>query len=63
MLKYFNGKIISTSSILPLFAIWSVIFALRLNESIELFPLSSTILPFTAAISLKYCHKLPYVFE
>ena len=71
LLKYFNGTIISTSTlpaILPLLlsaAVWPVIFVLKLNESVALAPLKSTILPslFTAGISLQYYHKLPDVFE
>ena len=51
--------------IIPLSLIWPVIFILKLNESVELAPLKSAILPllFTASISRKYCHNLPDVFE
>ena len=43
----------------------SLVFVLKLNESVALAPLKSTILPslFTAGISIQYCHKLPDVFE
>ena len=65
LLKYFNQTIILTLSILPLLSVWPVIFILKLNESVALAPLKSTILPllFTAGIFLQYCHKLPDVFE
>ena len=64
LLKYFKRAIILTLSILPLLSVWPVIFILKLNESVALAPLKSTILPllFTAGISLQYCHKLPDVF-
>ena len=64
-LKYFNGTVTSILSILPLSPVWPVIFYLKLNESVALAPLNSTILQllFTAGISLQYCHKLPDVFE
>ena len=63
--SYFNGTIISTPSILALLLVWPVILVLKLNESVALAPLKSTILPllFTAGISLRYYHKLPDVFE
>ena len=63
--KWLNGTIVSTPSIPPLFPVCPVIFALTLNESVALAPLSSTILPlsFTAGISLQYYHKLPDVLE
>ena len=66
LLKYFNGTIISTSCILPSSQVWPVIFVLKLNESVALAPLKSTIFlsSFTAVISLQhYYHKLPDVFE
>ena len=61
LLKYFNGTIISTLSILPLSPVWPVIFVLKLNESVALAPLKAAILPtlFTVGISLQYYHKLP----
>ena len=49
LLKYFNGTSIWTSippAILPLLlltAVWPVIFAFKLNESVALAPLKSTI--------------------
>ena len=57
--------VLSTLSILPSSSVWPAIFVLQLNESVALAPLKSTILPslFTAGISLKYCYKLPDVFE
>ena len=65
LLKYFNGTIISKLSISPSSSVWPVIFALKLNESVTLAPLKSTISPllFTAGIALQYCHKLPDVLE
>ena len=65
LLKYFNGRIISTLSILPLSPVWLVIFVLKLNKSVALVPLKATILSalFTAGISLQYFHKLPGVFD
>ena len=50
LFKYFNGAIISTPSILHLFPVRPVIFAVKLNESVALAPLNSTIktLLFTA---------------
>ena len=71
LIKYFNGTIISTSTlptILPsllLLAVWPVIFVLTVNESVALAPLKSTIAPllFTARTSLQYCHRFPDVFE
>ena len=33
LLKYFNGTIISTSFVLPLFGVFPVIFILDLNDS------------------------------
>ena len=64
-LKYFNGTIISTLSILPLLPVLPVIFVLKLNESVALAPIKLTIasLSSTVGTSLKYCHKLPDVFE
>ena len=58
LLKHFNGTIVSTLSILSLLPVCPVIFALKLNESVVLAPLNSTILPllFTAGISLQYSH-------
>ena len=43
----------------------SLVFNLKLNESVALAPLKSTILPslFTAGISIQYCHQFPNVFE
>ena len=60
-----NGTVIPTPAILPLVPVWPVIFAFKLNESVALAPLNSTIFPlsFVAGISLQYCHKLPDVFE
>ena len=65
LLKYFNGTIISTLSILPLSLVLRAIFVLKLNESVTLSPLKSTILPllFTAGISLQYSHKFPDVLQ
>ena len=65
LLKYFNATITSTLSILPLLSVWPVIFYLKLNESVALAPLKSTISPllFSVDISMQYCHKLPDVFE
>ena len=65
LLKYFNEAIIPTLSILPLLSVWPVIFTLKLNESVALVPLNSTILSllFTAGIFLQNCHKLPDGFE
>ena len=71
LLRYFSGTIISTSTlpgISPLtlsVTVWLVIFALKLNESVALAPLKSTIAPplFTAGISVQYFHKPPDVFE
>ena len=62
--KYFNGTIISTSFV-PSFSVWPVIFSLKLNERVRLASPKSSISPllFTADISLQYCHKLPDVFE
>ena len=59
LLKYFDGTIISTLFILPSSSVWPVIFVLKLNESVVLAPLKSTMLPalFTTCISLQYCHK------
>ena len=58
LLKYFSGTIISISTlpaIVPLLPspVWPVIFALKLNESVALLPLKSTIAPplFIAGIS------------
>ena len=64
LLKYFNGTIISTLFISPSSSVWPVIFASKLNESVALATLKSTIIPllFTAGISLQYCHKLLHVF-
>ena len=62
LLRYFSGTIISTSTlpaILPLLllaAVWPVIFVLKLNETVALAPLKSTIVPasFTDGIYLQY---------
>ena len=63
LLKYFNGTIISTSFVPP-FPVYPVIFAFNLNESAvlssEKIMISS--LAYRAGISLQYCHKLPVVF-
>ena len=55
LLKYFNGTIISTSFVFPLFGVFPVTFTLDLNdsESVEL----------SFGSSLWYCHQLPEVFE
>ena len=65
LLKYFNRTIISTLSILPSLPVLPVIFVLKLNKSVALAPLKSTISPSssTAVISLQYCQKLQDVFE
>ena len=63
LLKYFSGTIISTSFVPP-FPVWPVIFALKLNESVVLPTVNSVIslLLFWAGISLQHYHKLPVVF-
>ena len=60
LLEYFNGTIISTLSISPSLLVWLVIFVLKLNESVALASLKSTISPllFRAGTSLQYCYKL-----
>ena len=65
LLQYFNGNIISTLFISPSSSILPAISYLKLNESVALAPLKSTIAPllFTAAMSLQYSHNLPDVFE
>ena len=55
LLKYFNDTIISTSFSLPSEEVLPVTFTLGLYDS-ESAKLSS-------GSSLKYCHKLPNVFE
>ena len=65
LLRYFNGTVISTF-FLPLLPFLPVNFSLRLNESVEaLASVHSVIAPSlsTAATSLEYYHKIPYVFE
>ena len=71
LFTYFNGTIISTSTLpvilalLLLAVVWPVIFVLKLNEAVVLAPLKLAIssLSFTAGLSLQYCHKLPDVFQ
>ena len=57
LLRYFSGTIISTL-IIPSLLVWPVNLFLKLNESVLLAPLKATIfpLPYTAGISLQYCH-------
>ena len=65
LLRYFNGAIISTSFVLP-FPVSRVIFCLNFNEALLLLPLRKSIilrLLSKAGSSLKYCYKLPDVFE
>ena len=45
LLRYFIGTITSTPSILPSLLVWSVIFALNLNESVVLVAVKSITLP------------------
>ena len=65
MLRYLKGTIISTPFVSPSLFVWPVVFVLKLDESLALAPVKSTILPslFAAGIFLQYCHKLPDVFE
>ena len=60
LLNYFNGTIILTSFVRSS-PVSPVIFSLKLNKSVVLVSLKSTISPlsFTAGISLQYCNKLP----
>ena len=50
---------------LLLAAVWTVIFVLKLNESVALAPLKLTVSPSlsTAGISLQYYHRLWDIFE
>ena len=63
LLNYFSGTIISTL-IIPLLLLWPVILVLKLNKSLALAPLKSTISPSLSisGIFLQYCHRLPDVF-
>ena len=45
LLRYFIGTITSAPSILPSLLVWSVIFALNLNESVVLVAVKSITLP------------------
>ena len=45
LLRYFIGTITSTPSILPSLLVWSVFFALNLNESVVLVAVKSITLP------------------
>ena len=62
LLKYFNGAIILTA-FLPLFLVKSVIFCLYLNEALLPAKFSRAPASVKAGSTLKYCYKLPDIFE
>ena len=63
LLKYFNGTAVSLYFVLPSSGDFPVSFALNLNDAVLPEKLTMLLLLSKVGSYLKYCYKLPDVFE